>query len=155
MPRLGLHFYLNQELKNINWVGRGPFENYPDRKAAAHFGRYDSTVAEMYEPYISPQENGNRTDVEKVAFYDKSGAGLLITGAPFNFTANPFSPEELTRSKWGDLHTYDLKDSGKISLCLDHFQMGLGGIDSWLSKPLDKYLIQPKNYSFKFQLKGI
>lgn len=156
LPRLGLHLYLNPELKNINWVGRGPFENYPDRKYAAHMGRYDSTVSEMYEPYISPQENGNRTDVEKVAFYDKTGAGLLITGTqPFNFTANPFSPEELTREKWGDLHTYDLKDVGNISLCLDHLQMGLGGVDSWLSPPLDKYRIQAKNFNFGFQFKGI
>ncbi len=156
IPRLGLHLCLNPELKNINWVGRGPFENYSDRKQAAHIGRYDSTVSEMYEPYISPQENGNRTDVEKVAFYDKTGAGLLITGMqPFNFTANPFSPEELTRGKWGDLHTYDLKDEGKISLCLDHLQMGLGGIDSWQSPPLDKYRIQAKGFNFSFSFKGI
>jgi len=110
----------------------------------------------MYEPYISPQENGNRTDVEKVAFYDKTGAGLLITGTQlFNFTANPFSPEELTREKWGDLHTYDLKDTGKISLCLDHLQMGLGGIDSWLSPPLEQYRIKAESYNFSFLFKGI
>ena len=155
IPRVGLHFYLNKELQNINWFGRGPFENYPDRKHAAHIGRYDSTVAKMYEPYISPQENGNRTDVQKVAFYDKTGAGLLITGDKFSFTANPFSPEELTREKWGDLHTYDLKDTGKVSLCLDHLQLGLGGIDSWLSAPLEKYQITPKNYQFSFRFKGI
>ena len=126
IPRIGLHFHLNPTLKNINWVGRGPFENYPDRKHAAHIGRYDSTVREMYEAYISPQENGNRSDVQKVAFYDKIGAGLLVTGMDFNFTAIPFSPEELTRDKWGALHTYDLKDEGKISVCLDHQQRGLG-----------------------------
>jgi len=155
IPRIGLQFYLNRELKNINWVGRGPFENYPDRKYAAHIGRYDSTVSKMYEPYVSPQENGNRSDVQKVAFHDKNGAGLLVTGNDFNFTAIPFSPEELTRKKWGDLHTYDLKDEGKISVCLDHKQMGLGGIDSWLSKPLDKYLLKANNCSFGFILKGI
>ncbi len=156
IPRVGLHLYLNRELKNINWVGRGSFENYPDRKEAAHIGRYDSTVREMYEPYISPQENGNRTAVEKVAFYDKTGAGVLITGTPtFNFTAIPFSPEALTREKWGDLHTYDLKDTGKISLCLDHLQMGLGGVDSWLSTPLEKYRIKADGFNFSFLFKGI
>ncbi len=155
IPRVGLHFYLNRALKDINWVGRGPFENYPDRKHAAHIGRYDSTVTEMYEPYISPQENGNRSDVQKVAFYDKKGAGLLVAGNDFNFTAIPFSPEELTRKKWGDLHTYDLKDEGKISVCLDDQQMGLGGIDSWLSEPLDKYKLKTDYYSFSFIFKGI
>jgi len=81
---------------------------------------------------------------------------LLITGLEsFNFTANPFSPEELTRAKWGDLYTYDLKNTGKISLCLDHLQMGLGGIDSWLSAPLEQYRIKPDGYSFSFLLKGI
>lgn len=155
LPRIGLHFYLNQALKNINWVGRGPFENYPDRKYAAHIGRYDSTVSEMYEPYVSPQENGNRSDVRKVAFYDKTGAGLLVLGNNFNFTAIPFSPEELTREKWGALHTYDLKDEGRISVCLDQKQIGLGGIDSWLSKPLEQYLLKEQYYNFSFILKGI
>lgn len=156
IPRMGLHLYLNPDLQNINWVGRGPFENYSDRKEAAHIGRYDSTVIQMYEPYISPQENGNRTEVEKVAFYDKKGAGLLVTGIqPFNFTAIPFSPEELTRTKWGSLHTYDLKNEGKISVCLDHLQMGLGGIDSWLTPPLEEYSIQAKFFNFGFILKGI
>ena len=155
LPRIGLHFYLNRALKNINWVGRGPFENYPDRKHAAPIGRYDSTVSKMYEPYVSPQENGNRSDVQKAAFYDKSGAGLLVLGDNFNFTAIPFSPEELTRVKWGTLHTYDLKDEGRISVCLDHQIMGVGGIDSWLSKPLDKYLLKEQYYNFSFTLKGI
>jgi len=155
IPRVGLHFELNKTLKNINWVGRGPFENYPDRKYAAHIGRYDSMVNKMYESYISPQENGNRTDVEQVAFYDKTGRGLVVEGINFNFTANPFSPEELTREKWGDLHTYDLKDTGKISLCLDHLQMGLGGIDSWLSPPLEQYRLKADSYSFSFLFKGI
>ena len=109
----------------------------------------------MYEAYISPQENGNRSDVQKVAFYDKIGAGLLVTGMDFNFTAIPFSPEELTRDKWGALHTYDLKDEGKISVCLDHQQRGLGGIDSWLSMPLEQYLLKEVNYNFSFILKGI
>ena len=155
LPRIGLHFYLNPNLKNVNWIGRGPFENYPDRKYAAHIGHYRSTIKELYEPYISPQENGNRSDVKEVNFSDKSGAGLSIAGDDFSFTAIPFSPKELTRKKWGTLHTYDLKDRGKISVCLDHKQMGLGGIDSWLSKPLEKYLIMPQNYEFSFLFKGI
>lgn len=139
----------------MRWTGRGPFENYIDRKYAAHIGNYETTVAQMYEPYISPQENGNRTNCSKVAFYDEKGAGLLIKGIDFSFSAIPFSPEELTRAAWGDLHTYDLKDEGKISVCLDHLQMGLGGIDSWLSEPLNKYKIEPKGYSFSFVFKGI
>jgi len=155
IPRVGLHLELNKSLKNISWIGRGPFENYADRKFAAHIGQYNSTVAEMYEPYISPQENGNRTEVKRVTFYDKTGAGLAVEGLNFNFTAIPFSPEELTRDKWGDLHTYDLKDTGKISLCLDHIQMGLGGIDSWLSPPLEKYRIKANSYNFSFLFKGI
>ncbi len=155
LPRIGLHFYLNATLKNIFWFGRGPFENYPDRKNAAHLGNYETTVSQMYEPYISPQENGNRTDVQSIAFFEENGNGFLVKGSNFSFSAIPFSPEELTRAKWGDLHTYDLKDEGKISVCLDHKQMGLGGIDSWLSEPLEKYKIKPKNYNFSFVFKGI
>jgi len=155
LPRIGLQFYLNTTLKNVLWFGRGPFENYSDRKKSAHFGHYETTISKMYEPYISPQENGNRTDVQAITFFEENGNGFLLKGSNFSFSAIPFSPEELTRDKWGALHTYDLKDEGKISVCLDHQQMGLGGIDSWLSMPLEKYRIKPKYYEFEFLFKGI
>jgi len=153
IPRIGLHLLLNRTLKHVSWFGRGPFENYPDRKSAAHFGKYTSTVKAMYEPYITPQENGNRQDTHWVCFTNKKGVGLRVESKDlFAFTSTPFSPETLSRNERGEMHTIDLKDAHKISLCLDHKQMGIGGIDSWLSSPLEKYRIHPKNYSFSFKL---
>ncbi|MEM6318392.1 MAG: beta-galactosidase small subunit [Bacteroidota bacterium] len=155
IPRVGLRCFLNSSLQQIDWLGRGPHENYVDRKAAAFVGWHHKTVQEMYEPYISPQEHGSRTDVRSVAFCDATGKGLLVSGNDFSFTASPYSPAELTRTKWGELHTYDLPKSNKISLCLDHQQMGLGGIDSWLSQPLEKYRIRPELFDFYFVFKVV
>lgn len=151
LPRMGLHVNLNPMLQEMEWFGRGPFENYCDRKAAADVGVYQSRVLDQFHPYISPQEQGNREDVRRASFCDETGFGLEILGQPtFKMTALAYSPESLTRTERGDFHTYDFPPRKSISLCLDHLQMGLGGIDSWLSHPLDQYRIDVKEYEFAF-----
>ncbi|MFK7935839.1 MAG: glycoside hydrolase family 2 TIM barrel-domain containing protein, partial [Saprospiraceae bacterium] len=165
IPRLGLHTFLQSELQHINWLGRGPHENYVDRNRSAFVGCYKSTVAEQYHPYIAPQENGGKSDVQEAFFTNKKrDKSLHISGLPhFEFTATPFSPEQLTREERGDFHTYDFSETHMsetmreqgISLCIDHRQMGIGGTDSWLSHPLDKYRNQGKAYSWQIFLQGV
>ncbi|MEL6140580.1 MAG: beta-galactosidase domain 4-containing protein [Bacteroidota bacterium] len=152
LPRLGLHTCLTDFTDQLSYFGRGPFENYPDRKFAAHLGKYKLPLSELSEYYISPQECGNREDVRWVHFSGNNGLNLAISGAApgFGLTATPYTPEELTRKTRGSLHPIDLPESQGTSLCIDHAQMGLGGIDSWLSPPLDQYLIPIVETEFVF-----
>lgn len=156
MPRQGLHLALAPEFDRMEWLGRGPLENYPDRKTCVRVGRYQSTVDEQYVPYLSPQENGNKEEVQWVNFQNGAGQGIRFSGTPsFGMSALWFTPEDLTQEARGSLHPFDLKKGGSISLCLDHRQMGIGGIDSWLSRPMAKYLLPVEEYSFIFRFQAL
>jgi beta-galactosidase len=80
LPRIGLQMSLPGDFDHIRWYGRGPHENYPDRKESALVGVYSGPVQEQYHPYIVPQENGNKTDVRWAALTSRQGIGLLAAG---------------------------------------------------------------------------
>lgn len=80
LPRLGLQMFLNPSLEQVEWYGRGPMENYRDRKNAAYMGRYKTTVMDMAEHYARAQTMGERTDTHWLALTDGQGKGLRITG---------------------------------------------------------------------------
>jgi beta-galactosidase len=108
----------------VEWYGRGPQENYPDRKSGYRIGIYRSTVEEMYEPYLIPQDNGLRTDNRWVRMTDDAGKGLEFSmDERFNFNASPYSTENLTRA----LYNYQLQKSNGITLNLDYNTTGVGG----------------------------
>ena len=152
MPRLGLYFKMPNTYHCVKWFGRGPHENYPDRKKSAHIGWYENSISDLYEPYISPQENGYRCDTRVLNIFDEKGNTIMISNHnPFGFSVLPFSPDQLTRKTRGALHTYDLKKEKMISVCIDHLMSGIGGIDSWGAKPLPKYRITAKKYEFEFR----
>ncbi|MEO1450095.1 MAG: glycoside hydrolase family 2 TIM barrel-domain containing protein, partial [Bacteroidota bacterium] len=154
MPRIGLYVQMPREFEQVTYLGRGPHENYIDRKYAAHVGRYESTVADQFHPYISPQETGYKTEVRWAKLTNSAGMGLGISGQPtFGLSALPYSPEQLTRTGWGSLRTVDLVREPVHSICLDYLQMGLGGIDSWGALPLEPYRIYPKEYEFNISLR--
>lgn len=156
MPRQGMHLNLAPQFDQMEWLGRGPFENYQDRKMAAQVGRYRSTVEEQYVPYVSPQENGNKEEVQWVSFHNNAGQGIRFSGVPtFGMTALWYSPEDLTQEARGSRHPYELVKGKSISVCIDHRQMGVGGIDSWLSRPMDKYLLPAEEYSFIFRFQAV
>lgn len=156
MPRQGMHLALAAPFDQMEWLGRGPIENYPDRKTAAQIGRYRSSVEEQYVAYLSPQENGNKEEVQWVCFRNKAGQGIRFSGVPaFGMTALWYNPEELTQDKRGSRHPHDLVKGASISLCIDHRQMGVGGIDSWLSRPMDHYLLPAEEYSFTFRFQAL
>jgi len=85
-------------MEQLRWYGRGPFENYNDRKYEAHFGQYKSTVGEQYFPYVVPQECGNKEEVRWLTLSDGSAATLRFTalGKAFGFSALHFRPHDLT-----------------------------------------------------------
>ena len=120
---------------------------------AAYVGLYQKTVDELYFPYISPQENGNRTDTRWVLFKNPDGFGLKVEGMPLlSWSALPCTQEDLTQQKRGSMHTIDLKKENCTSIHLDYKQMGVGGDNSWGAWPHEQYRIQPVEMSYQFLL---
>ena len=152
LPRLGVTLELPYELNDVEYFGKGPWENYSDRKAACYPGKFNTTVKEMYVPYIMPQENGNRTEVEYAAFRKgKAGAGLLI-GAPgtMEFSALHYSIDQL----WNALHTCELKEENGVFVNCDCRQRGLGTATCGPDVRRE-YEIQPGRYRFVLRLAAL
>ena len=152
LPRLGLQMRLPGSLDHFTWYGRGPHENYPDRKQSARVGIYSGTVAEQYVPYIVPQDYGNKCDVRWAALTGPHGAGLLAAAPPgptalLNVSVQQYTTADLTQAR----HTYELTPCGETILNLDHLQAGLGS-NSCGPGPLEAYLVQPGKYSFSVRL---
>jgi beta-galactosidase len=102
LPRVGVVFSAGRSLSHVTWYGRGPFECYPDRKAAAHVGVYESSVEELHVPYIAPVECGGRADVRWVALRDAGGLGLYASAhggsPPMQMSASYYGAAELDRA---------------------------------------------------------
>ena len=125
LPRLSLQAFLNPALENIAWYGRGPMENYPDRKNAADVGCYQSTVTGMEERYVRAQTMGGRCDTRWLALTDGQGEGLKIMAeGTFGFSALHYTDKDLQDVKFG----HDLSDirRAEVVLNLDCIQRGLG-----------------------------
>jgi len=145
------------EFENIIWYGRGPHENYWDRKTGSPVGVYSGKVMDLFHPYIRPQENGNRTDVRWVALVNDKGIGLLAVGRPLlSISAHHFIDEDFDPGleKW-QRHTYHLKKRDLVTLKLDYKQMGVGGDTSWgdRARPHPEYRLPVKEYSYSFRLR--
>ncbi len=151
LPRIGLQMRLPADLNRFTWYGRGPHESYQDRKEGAPVGLYTGTVDEQYVPYITPQENGNKTDVRWVALTRADGVGLLAVGMPLlNVSAHHFTAEELTRAT----HTHELHRHPEIVLHLDYQQSGLGN-GSCGPGVLPQYLLMPKETHYSLRLRPL
>ena len=149
LPRVGVDWILDKSLVNVRWYGRGPQENYPDRKSGYKTGVYSSTVDDMYEPYLIPQDYGLRTDNRWVRITDDKGAGLEFSGDKlFNFSAQPYSTENLTRA----LYTYQLHPSDGITFNFDYATSGLGCTALSVSSA---YQVLPQRYDFTIKVKPI
>merc|ERR1711865_445605 len=153
LPRIGFSFALCPTLYHMSYLGRGPFENYPDRKSAAHLGQWTTTPLEMHEEYIVPSENGNRTDCQWVAFLDNKGSGMVIASndeqSTFCFSASLWNQKELHKAK----HSIDLEErsNGKnnIYVNIDHALMGVGGDVGWSPCVYEQFRVQAnKCYDF-------
>ncbi len=154
IPRVGIYMRLENSFTTLKWFGRGPFENYPDRQFAAHINWYESTVNAQYVPYVSPQENGAKQECTNL----KVGTGEnnelhLHSPQAFAFSALEYGPWHLSRSTRDAPYAHELVSDEQVHICIDHQHMGLGGIDSWLSKPLDQYRVPAKKYHFNIFIK--
>lgn len=157
LPRIGTLFEIGKEFNNVTWYGRGPHENYWDRKSSAHVGLFSSTVKDLYVPYVRPQENGYRTDVRHVAFYNKDRKGVVFQGAPLiGFGAQVYAAEDYDRSKQEvaerNMHPHNLIERDRIFVNIDFKQRGVGGTDSWGAPPLYKYTLPWLDYHYSYKM---
>lgn len=154
MPRFGVTMQLTNGFNDVQWYGRGPFENYQDRKFSADLGVYSLSVSDLYTPYIRPQENGNRTDTRWLSLQNASGKTLRITGVPqFDFTALHNTIADFDYPKNGpNRHTSDIKPRNITEVNIDWRQRGLGGDTSWGALPYGKYRLLPATHNADYQL---
>jgi beta-galactosidase len=151
LPRVGMQMAIPIEYNTVAWYGRGPHENYADRKLSAFVSNYEMSLAEFFVDYIYPQESANREEVRWAAIYNQAGKGLLIKGQPhINFSAWPYSMSNIEHAT----HTYELNDENEITINIDYKQMGVGGDDSWSlnARPHKPFRITPKTYNYQFRL---
>ena len=141
LPRIGFTTSIANEFDRITWYGRGPEENYPDRKTGYQIGVWNKTVADMYEPYLLPQDHALRTDNRYVQLLDKDGKGIQISmNEPFNFNAYQFSTDNLTKSQF----TYQLQpQADRYTFNLDYNTTGVGCTCVYV---LDEYRVKPASY---------
>ncbi|MDR3457936.1 MAG: glycoside hydrolase family 2 TIM barrel-domain containing protein [Verrucomicrobiae bacterium] len=149
LPRAGIVMQLAKDFENVRWLGRGPWENYPDRKTGADMGVWTSTVTEQYVPYVKPQENGNKEDVRWVELTDAGGDGLKIAAEtnPFSFSALHFTANDLAAVK----HYYELRPRPEVILSVDARMSGLGN-SSCGPGVLEKYSVPPQEYRLHLKL---
>ena len=153
IPNVGTLITLPGGFERVRWYGRGPEENYIGRNRGSFMGVYATTADSMTIPYMEIGETGQRTDVKWATMTNANGVGLMVVGSPrMEFSAQHYTPQHLTDVKL----PWDLKRDEDITLRIDLHQMGLGGVNSWGAKPMDDYMLFPKNqYSHKFRLSPI
>jgi beta-galactosidase len=151
IPKVGMQGGIEDSYRNIEWYGRGLLENYVDRRYGFDAGVYRQPINEFIEPYVVPQENGNRTDVRWMFFHNKQKQGLLIVAdSLLSMSAWPWTEDNIVKAK----HTNKLKEAGYLTVNIDLVQMGVGGNDSWsdVAAPLEQYMIRAKPYRYSFYI---
>jgi beta-galactosidase len=149
IPRLGIRMALNDQLENLQWYGRGPHENYSDRKTSAAIGCYSRSVTGMVEPYERPQAMGNREDTRWLTLTNDNGYGIkIMADSVFSFTALHFTDQDLHTAS----HLYQLKPRKETILSIDYRQMGIGNA-SCGPTPLPKYYIQNSPATLSFSIR--
>jgi len=137
---------LPREFQKMEWFGRGPYENYPDRKTGAKTGIYKTNVDDDYVPYIIPQDYGNRCDVRWFRLSNEKGSGLSISSKElFHFSVQKYSTDKLDRAHY----PFQLKEEEVITLNLDHQVSGVGGTANSVLNP---YRVSPGEFEFAFRI---
>ena len=172
--RFGMQLPMPKSMDQSEFYGRGPIENYADRKDATFVGRYKQTAAEQSYAYIRPQETGTKSDMRWWKQTDAQGNGLLITAPKFFYaSALEYTQDALdntrpllTSPQGRDSeqpeyeysldklprHMAEIPKADHIALSLDGYQMGLGCVNSWGSLPRGEYMLHYGEYIFEFTL---
>ena len=158
LPRFGMRMQLPSQFTNLEYYGRGPWENYSDRNTASFVGRYKDDVKNQYAfNYIRPQESGYKTDVRWLTLTNDKGVGIKIEGSqPICFSAINNLAEDLdpglTKKQQ---HPTDIKPRKNVFVNIDLKQRGVGGDNSWGALPHDPYRLLEKKYHYTYVIKLI
>ncbi|MBF0574368.1 glycoside hydrolase family 2 TIM barrel-domain containing protein [Dysgonomonas sp. GY617] len=155
IPKVGLHMVLKGEYDQMTWLGRGPHENYWDRKTSATIDLYKSDVWSQFHPYIRPQETANKSDVRWFSLQSTNGDGLLIKGrqplsvSAWNFPMSDieYVPFDIERKHGGSVKKQDM-----VWVNIDYLQMGVGGDNTWGAQTHPQYTITPQSMSYGFTI---
>ena len=155
IPKAGMRVRIPGDYSFIDWYGRGPNENYPDRKTGSFIGTYNSSLANFITPYPAPQDNSNRCDVRWFSMSTQNNNSIKITGLqPLCFRAWPYTEDDLETAK----HDYQLPVRDFININIDLNIHGVGGDDTWGAKTMEKYTIpgnKPYSYGFILEYAGV
>lgn len=152
LPKFGMRMRIPSNYNNIEWYGRGPWENYPDRKMSQFIGHYNLPLSQYLYDYTKPQDNSNRCDIRwmNISSTDKS---ICIEGCqPLCIRAWDYGEEDLVVAD----HPYQLKRGNFVNINIDLNLNGVAGADGWGAKPLEQYTIkgtEPYRYSFILKTK--
>jgi beta-galactosidase len=163
IPRVGMVLVMPDRYTDLSWYGRGPHENYADRKTSAFVGIYESSVADQYVPYVRPQENGYKTDTRWLVITDREGKGLRFEGDPVfcfealnNLTEDFEAPGNLAGyrpdAKLVNMHIDDVRPRDLVRVNIDFGQMGVGGDNSWGARTHQKYCLRESKYEYSFRM---
>jgi beta-galactosidase len=159
LPRFGTNFIIKNEYQTVNWFGRGPHENYQDRKTAAFVGEYKASVADLYFSYIRPQENGYKTDVRWVTFTNSIGKGIRVERPElFSFSAHhQYNDDFDDGEKKMQRHSTDIKKRDLVNINIDYAQTGVGGDNSWSPSGLahKQYRVNAENLEYSYTISPI
>ena len=152
MYRFGMQLPMPAKMDYSRFYGRGPIENYIDRKNSTFLGIYNQTADEQAYPYIRPQETGTKSDMRWWKQTNKGGKGIMIVAdAPFYASALHYSIESLDEGdEKRNAHFPEVEPVDYTNLLIDSEHMGLGCVTSWGHVPLDEYLLHYKDRSFTF-----
>lgn len=166
LPRLGMQLEMPADYTQMHWYGRGPHENYADRKTSALVGLYKAKVIDQIHQYIRPQENANKTDVRWMTISNSEGAGLMFVGQGLmNMSAWPYKMSEIDFISGVDgsdsasglvpvttKHSADVNIGDVITVNIDYEQMGVGGDTSWGRLVHPQYRIPAQHYQYRFMI---
>lgn len=154
MFRYGMQWVMPAQYSTVTYYGRGPEENYIDRNNSQLLGLYTRDVAEMYHPYVRPQESGNRTDIRQWAILDAAGHGLqFIATGKMECSTLPYLPSDLDSGEdksMIQMHSGDLTPRPFSVLQIQQRQFGVGGVNSWGAWPRNEYHLHATNLDFTY-----
>ena len=148
LPRFGVQLKLNKSYEHVSYFGFGPYENYIDKNSSCYLGRFNSTVSEMHEDYIKPQENGSHHFCREVSISNSKKTIYVISENDFAFNVSHFSVNQLTNTD----HNFELNKEDLTYLIIDYKQSGIGSNSCGPELP-EEYRFNEKEFSYNFYLK--
>lgn len=153
LPRLGYEVKLPSQFNQYAYYGRGPLNNYNDRKTGSFIGFYESTVQDQFVNFPKPQSMGNREDVRWCVLRDSEGDGLAFVSelGTMSTSALPWSALQMTLAQ----HPYELPESDGTYLHLDCKVNGLGGNSCGQGGPLKQDRVLGALHQMKILIRHI